>query len=291
MMHSRPILLAFIDGLPFIFWAYSLLILTDLRSLFRLQSWWGAGVIAYLVWHCYFFVMMEGRGPFHDVIHGVAVLAVCHVIYLCISQWRDDLVTARRRIRAVFLIAASAILSMYAASEISGFTFMRSAWGSLVGASLFLLLSTMIGIFCLSDLSTDKQDILLKSKSKRQLKSKGVVPEQYQELYQQLSSFMDDKGYTESRLTLSRLAEHLGTQEHRLRALINQGLGYRNFSNYLNDHRLPLGCEWLLEQPVLPVTEIAYRLGYGSITSFNRAFKVTYGQAPSDYRNQYLVDK
>src|SRR3546814_3645469 len=39
-------------------------------------------------------------------------------------------------------------------------------------------------------------------------------------------------------LVITGLAEHLGVPEHRLRSLINRGLGYRNFSAFLNHHRI-----------------------------------------------------
>ena len=47
-----------------------------------------------------------------------------------------------------------------------------------------------------------------------------------------------EHGYRQEGLTIGRLAEQLGTQEYRLRRLINRRLGYRNFNEYLNDYRI-----------------------------------------------------
>lgn len=286
MLWLRPVLLAFTDALPFVFWAYGVLSLTDLARPIRLQSWWGLGVGIYLIWHAYFFIFLEGRGIYHDVIHWLAVIAGCHLAYLCISQWRDDLVDSRRRLRAMLFLSACAVMAIYIASEISGTIFMRSAIGSITGAGLLLALSTTLGVFWLIETSNDQAQASVTEPSSASRVTANEIPEQYQSLYRALKQFMDNQGFTEPRLTLTRLAERLDTQEHRLRILINQSLGYRNFSNYLNDHRLPLACESLIKQPDLAITNLAYDLGYGSITSFNRAFKEAYGVSPSHYRLQ-----
>ena len=44
--------------------------------------------------------------------------------------------------------------------------------------------------------------------------------------------------YRREGLTIGDLAAKLGLPEHRLRRTINRGLGFRNFSEYLNRHRL-----------------------------------------------------
>ncbi|QFU74416.1 AraC family transcriptional regulator [Halioglobus maricola] len=286
ILQLRPVLLAFTDALPFVFWAYGALSLSDLARPIRLQSWWGLVGGIYLIWHAYFFIVLEGQGIYHDVNHWLAVVAGCHLVYLCIGQWRDDLVDARRRLRAMLIISACAVMAIFITSEISGAIFMRSEIGSITGAGLLLSLSTALGVFFLTEANRDQEPKSEAEPSPALAVTASEIPVQHQALYQQLIAFMNDQGFTESRLTLTRLAERLNTQEHRLRSLINQCLGYRNFSNYLNDHRLPLACKLLTENEDLAITDLAYDLGYGSISSFNRAFKESYGVSPSSYRAQ-----
>ena len=38
----------------------------------------------------------------------------------------------------------------------------------------------------------------------------------------------------------------------------------------------------------LPVTQVALRVGFGSIATFNRVFRTQKGCTPSQYRNVYL---
>ena len=205
-----------------------------------------------------------------------------------IATWRDDLVGSRRRRRAICLVAACIVAVAYVASEISHIRFMRSELGSLIGATVMLMISLVFGVFCFtSRRERDLAPVFIEPVDTKEVALENI-PLQHRELYQSLSEFIGSQGFTQSRLTLGRLAQQLDSKEHRLRSLINQSLGYRNFSSYLNDLRLPLACEWLQLKPELSITDIGLALGYGSITSFNRAFKSEYRVTPKEYRAEVL---
>jgi AraC-like DNA-binding protein len=87
-------------------------------------------------------------------------------------------------------------------------------------------------------------------------------------------------------LTIKMLANHAGVPEYRLRRLINQRLGFRNFTAFLNEYRLAAAAEKLADRAEKrsPILTIALDLGWGSIGPFNRAFRARFGRAPSDYR-------
>ncbi len=75
-----------------------------------------------------------------------------------------------------------------------------------------------------------------------------------------------------------------------MRRLINRQLGHRNFSAFINGYRLA-DAETALADPVqadVPVLTIALDAGFGSIGSFNRAFKAHTGLTPTDYRRARL---
>ena len=44
----------------------------------------------------------------------------------------------------------------------------------------------------------------------------------------------------------------------------------------------------MLSQSDLPVTQVALRVGFGSIATFNRVFRTQKGCTPSQYRNVHL---
>ena len=74
--------------------------------------------------------------------------------------------------------------------------------------------------------------------------------------------------------------------EYRLRRLINQRLGYRNFNVFLNNHRIEEAKAALADpaQTEVPVITIAMDAGFQSLGPFNRAFKAVTGVTPTEYR-------
>lgn len=97
--------------------------------------------------------------------------------------------------------------------------------------------------------------------------------------------------YRRDGLTIGALAAHLGLPEHRLRRLINQELGYRNFAAFLNGRRLEDARQALADpdQAEVPILTIALDAGFASLGPFNRAFKAETGQTPSQFRRTALA--
>jgi AraC-like DNA-binding protein len=80
--------------------------------------------------------------------------------------------------------------------------------------------------------------------------------------------------------------------EHRLRRLVNDGLGHRNFAEFLSVHRVAAAKRELADPRLSErsVSEIAFALGYASLGPFNRAFREATGTTPSAFRTQALAD-
>jgi len=104
--------------------------------------------------------------------------------------------------------------------------------------------------------------------------------------HRRLSEVMEEGAYTEQGLTIGALAGKIDTPEHQLRALINKGLGFRNFAAFLNSYRIAYAKTILSdpEQSRLPVLTIAMDAGYNSLAPFNRAFKTVEGVTPTAFR-------
>jgi AraC-like DNA-binding protein len=70
--------------------------------------------------------------------------------------------------------------------------------------------------------------------------------------------------------------------------ILNQRLGFRNFTAFLNEHRLAAAAARLADraQTRTPVLTIALDLGWGSIGPFNRAFRARFDMTPSDFRRK-----
>ena len=89
-------------------------------------------------------------------------------------------------------------------------------------------------------------------------------------------------------MTIGKLAEASNIPEYKLRQLINSGLGFRNFNDFLNNYRIQEASRRLLdpEEAKVPVLTIALDVGFRSISSFNKAFKDIHQMTPTAYRKQ-----
>ncbi|RXZ83205.1 AraC family transcriptional regulator [Paenibacillaceae bacterium] len=85
-------------------------------------------------------------------------------------------------------------------------------------------------------------------------------------------------------ITLSQAAENNGYSVYHFSRFFKEATGH-SFNDYLNMHRIRVGCQ-LLGDVTLPVTSIAYRIGFNSIETFNRVFKKQTGCTPSAYRSK-----
>ena len=96
----------------------------------------------------------------------------------------------------------------------------------------------------------------------------------------------DDRAYRDETLNIAALAARLGMPEYRLRRLINQRLGHRNFAAFLNGYRLDDATGALADpaQDQVPILTIALDAGFASIGVFNRAFKARTGMTPTEFR-------
>jgi AraC-like DNA-binding protein len=93
-----------------------------------------------------------------------------------------------------------------------------------------------------------------------------------------------DKVYREEGFGIASLAARLGLPEYRLRRLINQRLGHRNFTTFVNSYRLAETASALADpsQAAVPILTIALDAGFQSLGPFNRAFKAQLGMTPSE---------
>ena len=108
-----------------------------------------------------------------------------------------------------------------------------------------------------------------------------------QQLVAKLEQLMSvERAHRQDGLTIGSLAQQLGLPEYRLRRLINQALGYRNFNSFVNRYRIAEVKAALADpnQADVPVLTLALDAGFSSLGPFNRAFKAETGVTPSEYR-------
>jgi len=224
----------------------------------------------------------------------LAILAAALIVTL--AHWRQDMIEARRRLRvliviySVFLTISSTVIEL----GYQGYRGVDPPAGlTLVQTILLLILSLWISVWLL----LTKPDGLTASVGLTAHDGDGespgsgatvAVPVNDERLLALNDFIINQKGYRETGLSIGHLGNELKMPEHLLRKLINQGLGYRNFSDFLNHYRIEDVASRLADpsQAHLPILTIALDAGYASLAPFNRAFKEKMEQTPSDYRRQ-----
>jgi AraC-like DNA-binding protein len=87
-------------------------------------------------------------------------------------------------------------------------------------------------------------------------------------------------------LTLGIVAKAVNTSTFYFCKMFKKVTGI-NYTDYLSRVRIEKSKNLLLN-PNLRVSEIAFEVGFQSLTHFNRVFKKILGQSPTEYRTQLL---
>jgi AraC-like DNA-binding protein len=220
----------------------------------------------------------------------VSAVVIAHALFIIAVGWRGDLVETRRRLRGPILIVAGLYALVVVAVE-TGELVMGSASGlSPLAASALLVLSLSgLAAFGRAD------ETLFGPAALPEAAAEAVVPPALDAEDAVHAASLDnlmreERIYREEGLTIGALALKLRLPEHRLRRLINQRLGYRSFSAFLNRWRLAEAKQALSDpaQAAVPISTIALDAGFGSLGPFNRAFKAETGLTPSEFRTQAL---
>ena len=236
--------------------------------------------------------------------------------WIIAANWSADLINARRRLRIVSLVLSGSAVFIAVISLNLGLDgdFTRSLVVMIPTAGLsFLLLQARnetvhntMEIFPSIKQVTQRhgEDITDTSKEGLPLEPLKVLAEKKLENINSIKveedikikldaliALMDDGFYKKDNLTLKQLAVEIDLPEYRLRTLINQYLGYRNFNHYINRLRINEAMSRLTAEIETPILNISLDIGYRSISTFNRVFKDLTGSSPTDYRESNTEEK
>lgn len=219
----------------------------------------------------------------------VVIVLLSHALVLAVRDYAGDLVVARRRFRVALATLIPAIGLAIVLVEIGFLGLAITPHLLLLQAFTILVLAILFSLWALqprTDLFAIEESASITTAATKSL----PVPDQIE--LQRLSDLMNNGAYREPGLTVGNLAKQLELPEHRLRKLINEQLGYRNFNAYLNHYRIE-AAKILLADPNSArqqIIQIAYAVGFNSIGPFNRAFRLATHLTPTEYRRQALVD-
>lgn len=218
---------------------------------------------------------------------GFEALVLATVVFALLDVYRGlgvDLVEGRRRLRVLFVSAAAAYLAVAAGVQV--YNLLLNARTPLLLAHANLALMAIAGVLVMVSLLQMRPASWLEPS--REVSPKRLSTAEAHLLRALERALEENRIYREHDLTIGRLAERLGTREHLLRRVINRGLGFRNYNDFLHAYRIREAAERLCDPAYghLPVLSLALDIGYGSIGPFNRAFKARTGMTPTMYRRQ-----
>ena len=236
---------------------------------------------------------LHARRPWIGATESIlALLFVLLAAWRILSGLRDDLLERRRRLRPLLAILAV----LYSAGQILRDIFYpgqpAGASGRIVEAALLAALALAFALAALrAGFSLDDPPVVdTGSRGPAVVQTPATeAGDQDDALLTRLLQLMqEEKVYRQEGFGLSALVATLEVPEYRLRRLIHQRLGHRNFSSFVNGYRLAEVTAALADpsQAGVAILTIALDAGFQSIGPFNRAFKAHTGMTPTAYRKQ-----
>jgi AraC-like DNA-binding protein len=210
-----------------------------------------------------------------------------------IGSWRGDLIEPRRRLRLFIVIAAAGHTIVTALAGIAGERPAR-----FVGLAAAATLAAIAAIVAWSLMRASADGVLLPAAPDAEAAAAPIAapPRPFDPADEAAVAALEramlvDRLYRQEGLSIGRLAQQQGLPEYKLRRLINQHLGYRNFADFLNQYRLADAKQALADpaQQAVSILTIALDAGFSSLGPFNRAFKAATGMTPSEYRRAATV--
>ena len=226
---------------------------------------------------------------FDDIVpSGLQIFMIAYAFYLMLSEKSADLVQARRQVRVVLLVVIGlrSILSLLLERIAFQFDIFTSdpRYEIHVGLVAIGLLSSIAILFLLmrSDIVQFIDPIInVRDPQPRPIDMTAADVKRVE------AALGQDKVYRQNGLSVHDLAKHLNLPEYRLRKLIHDHLGFRNFNTLLHRYRVDEVAQALADpnQNGTPVLTLALSAGYQSITPFNRAFRELKDMTPTQFRS------
>ncbi|MDJ0643823.1 MAG: helix-turn-helix domain-containing protein [Erythrobacter sp.] len=214
--------------------------------------------------------------PVYGGISSIALIG--HLVWVTLGGRGDDLVESRRSSRTYFVVLLFVVTILAAASELlprDGPIDHRTAKVLAILPALAFGASWMLRF----DLPKTPPDNAAAAERALSARDRALLPKLRQHVFEK-------EAFRDPTITIVSLAAVLGVSQHRLRGLVNDGLGYTNFSTFINRARIEAVCEAMEQDDTadLPILTLAIDAGFKSLSSFNKAFKAVHGMTPSSYR-------
>lgn len=280
-------LIAISTGNIVVFWLFTRALFDDE---FRLQWWHGLiwlAVTAFSLVGCLWIAPGGNVRISMTVVNLIVLGFIALAVAQTVNSWSVDLVERRRHVR-VFIVSAAALYGgLNAVLQI----LVAGSAGDVANTINAGVLACVVAAIAYAMMRVDGADLFLPAAEPAATTAPSpaaaIEDGADRKLVDALMRLMaDERIYRQENITIGVLAGRLKIPEYRLRRLINQRLGYRNFNVFLNNHRIEEAKAALADpaQIEVPVITIAMDAGFQSLGPFNRAFKEVTGVTPTEYR-------
>jgi AraC-like DNA-binding protein len=274
-------------GTPALFWIWTGAVFVDD---FR-PSWRDA--VAWAILPVVAVFNLTARQPWIGTAESILVL-----VFVLLAAWRtlaglrDDLSERRRRLRPLLAVLAVLYSGAQVLRDIFDPSQPASASGRISEAAVLAALAMGFALVALrAARSLDSPPIVDTARPDPNVVPTPAIDADGPEdalLARLLKLMQEEKVYRQEGFGLGALVAALEVPEYRLRRLIHERLGHRNFSSFVNGYRLAEVTAALDDpgQADVAILTIALDAGFQSIGPFNRAFKAHTGMTPTAYRKQ-----
>ncbi len=275
-------------ALPYLFWLYAKVIFSDNVVLtYR----YGLGLIGFVFMEFLFFLNFMNPNILSETNRIIVEMLsrAFSMLFVVLGLWEvarhkaTDLVMPRIRYREFLILATAFTIGLTLLTEL---VFLRK------DVPDFLIVLQRAGILVLIVYvlyrHIDFKNELYQTPSISPLNLSNLTEAPDLVLIELIKNKMNTEVWREEGLTIQKLAETLSVKEYRLRKTINMHLGYRNFNEFLNVYRIEEAKKLLTQKNKneLNIQELAFQLGYTSLSTFNKAFKENTNMTPTQWRKK-----
>jgi len=289
--NSPVVLLAM--GSPVIFWLWARAVFEEN---FVLRAWHGAawaamavlGLVTYNGWTSWPSLATTSGRALALASLGFGLLGAAQIP----KGWRKAVTTGRGRLLIALAVGVSIQIVLSASAGLAGIPFQSISFTAACGLGASALISIWMMVFD----PLESQPAIAGAgggsggagRASQSFPRPDLAASERAALNRLERLMATERTYRREGLTIGLLAAQLGMPEYRLRALINDGLGHRNFNAFLNRYRLDEAKAALADpdQAEVPVLTIALDAGFQSLAPFNRAFKADTGLTPTEFRRR-----
>ncbi len=216
--------------------------------------------------------LRSDAGAWHLFYRTILLQYMIYVAWAIIKMNRGEvqniMVLKQLNVIGAFLMA---IWFAYFLNEVAGFPYISGA--VLYSVLVYFTLIIVINKGYIIDLSSPKY------------KKTGLKTAERDRLVGELDLlFVEEKIFQDNTISLLKLAKKLQTSTHALSQVINEK-HQQTFFELIGKHRIERAKILLKESDESKISDIAFEIGYNSLSAFNAAFKRSTGLTPGQYRN------